>query len=217
MDIGGDDPVIRTLIVDDQLLVRCGLRMLCETTDDIDVVGEADSGGEAVRQVERLLPDVVLMDLRMPGVDGITATARIIAARPGTRILVLTTFDDDEHLYPALSAGAQGFLGKDSPPGQLLDAIRRTANGESPFSPDVLTRLVRAAVQARRDTPRLGDLTDRERDVLALVAEGLTNAEIADRLHVAVSTVKSHVTGLMTKTGASNRVKLAVMVRTTTR
>jgi DNA-binding NarL/FixJ family response regulator len=209
--------VIRTLIVDDQTLVRSGLRMLCETTDDIEVVGEADSGTGAIRQVERLLPDVVLMDLRMPGVDGITATTRIVAARPAVRILVLTTFDDDEHLYPALSAGAQGFLGKDSPPDQLIDAIRRTAAGESPFSPDVLTRLVRAAVTARQERPRFDDLTEREREVLALVADGLSNAEIAERLHVAVSTVKSHVTGLMTKTGATNRVKLAVMVRTTTR
>lgn len=206
--------MIRTLIVDDQLLVRAGLRMLCESTDDIEVVGEAESGGDAIRQFERLTPDVVLMDLHMPGVDGITATGRIVAARPAARILVLTTFDDDEHLYPALSAGAQGFLGKDSPPEQLLDAIRRTAAGESPFSPDVLTRIVRAAVTSKQDRPPMESLTEREREVFALVADGLTNAEIAERLHVAVSTVKSHVTGLMTKTGATNRVKLAVLART---
>jgi DNA-binding NarL/FixJ family response regulator len=203
--------VIRTLLVDDQRLVRAGLRMLCQTTDDIDVVGEAADGAEAVRLVERLAPDVVLMDLRMPGVDGITATARIVAARPAARILVLTTFDDDEHLYPALSAGAQGFLGKDAPPERLLDAIRRTAAGESPFSADVLTRIVRTAVTAHQERPPLDGLTGRERDVLALLGHGLSNAEIAERLHVAVSTVKTHVTGLMTKTGATNRVKLAVL------
>jgi DNA-binding NarL/FixJ family response regulator len=213
MDTGGRDPVIRTLLVDDQRLVRAGLRMLCETTGDIEVVGEAATGAEAVRQFERLVPDVVLMDLRMPGMDGITATARIVAARPSARILVLTTFDDDEHLYPALSAGAQGFLGKDAPPEQLLDAIRRTAAGESPFSPEVLTRIVRTAVAARQDRPTLDGLTARERDVLALLSDGLSNAEIAERLHVAVSTVKTHVTGLMTKTGATNRVRLAVLAR----
>ena len=115
-DAGRVRAVIRALLVDDQQLVRAGLRMLCEATDDIEVVGEAADGHEAIRLAERLTPDVVLMDLRMPGVDGITATARILAARPTTRVLVLTTFDDDEHLYPALAAGAQGFLGKDAPP-----------------------------------------------------------------------------------------------------
>jgi DNA-binding NarL/FixJ family response regulator len=203
--------VIRTVLADDQRLVRAGLRMLCDTTDDIEVVGEAASGAEAIRLTERLTPDVVVMDLHMPGMDGTTATGRIVAAHPAARILVLTTFDDDEHLYPALSAGAQGFLGKDAPPEQLLDAIRRTAAGESPFSPDVLSRIVRSAVAARRDRPRLDGLTDRERDVLALLSEGLSNAEIAERLHVAVSTVKTHVNGLMTKTGLTNRVKLAVL------
>jgi DNA-binding NarL/FixJ family response regulator len=207
--------VIRTLLVDDQHLVRAGLRMLCEATDDIEVVGEAADGHEALRLTERLTPDVVLMDLRMPGVDGITATARILAARPAARILVLTTFDDDEHLYPALAAGAQGFLGKDAPPEQLLAAIRRTATGESPFSPAVLRRLVHAAVTAheqRRDPPALPGLTERERAVLTLVGDGLSNTEIAERLHVAVSTVKTHVAALMAKTGATNRVRLAILV-----
>jgi DNA-binding NarL/FixJ family response regulator len=206
--------VIRTLLVDDQQLVRAGLRLLCESTTDIEVVGEAGDGHEATRLAARLTPDVVLMDLRMPGVDGITATARILAARPDTHILVLTTFDDDEHLYPALAAGAQGFLGKDAPPEELLDAVRRTSAGESPFSPPVLRRLVRAALDAHRPgqaAPPQG-LTDRERDVLALVGDGLSNAEIAARLHVAVSTVKTHVAALMTKTGATNRVRLALIV-----
>ena len=203
--------MIRVLLVDDQQLVRAGLRMLCEHTPDLEVVGEAENGHEAIRLVARLIPDVVLMDLRMPGVDGITATARVTAANPAARVLVLTTFDDDEHLYPALSAGAQGFLGKDAPPGDLLDAVRRTAAGESPFSPAVLRRLVRTAVEAHRPARDTGvALTPRERDVLALVADGLSNAEIADRLHVAVTTVKTHVTSLMTKTGADNRVRLAL-------
>jgi len=204
--------VIRVLLVDDQQLVRAGLRMLCERSPGFEVVGEAANGHEAIRLVARLVPDVVLMDLRMPGVDGITATARITAAHPAARVLVLTTFDDDEHLYPALSAGAHGFLGKDAPPDDLLDAIRRTATGESPFSPDVLRRLVRTAVAARQEPgPALPGLTPREHDVLALVADGLSNAEIATRLHVAVTTVKTHVTSLMTKTGADNRVRLAVL------
>ena len=205
--------MIRVLLVDDQRLVRAGLRMLCRTTTDVEVVGEAATGAEAIRQFEILVPDVVLMDLRMPGVDGTTATARIVAARPGARILVLTTFDDDEHLYAALAAGARGFLGKDAPPDQLLDAVRRTAAGETPFSPGVLSRIVRSATAAHQEVPRLDGLTARERDVLDLLGDGLSNAEIGDRLHVAVSTVKTHVAGLMTKTGATNRVKLAVLAK----
>ena len=205
--------MIRILLVDDQRLVRAGLRMLCRTTIDIDVVGEAANGVEAIRQFERLVPDVVLMDLRMPSLDGTSATARIVAARPGARILVLTTIDDDEHHYAALAAGARGFLGKDAPPEQLLDAVRRTAAGETPFSPDVLSRIVRTAAAAHQDLPRLDGLTGRERDVLELLGDGFSNAEIGERLHVAVSTVKTHVAGLMTKTGATNRVKLAVLAK----
>ncbi|UJW30456.1 response regulator transcription factor [Saccharothrix sp. AJ9571] len=203
--------MIRVLLVDDQRLVRAGLRMLCEDCPDLDVVGEAENGEEAIRQAGLVTPDVVLMDLRMPGVDGITATAQIAAARPAVRILVLTTFDDDEHVYPALAAGAHGFLTKDAPPEELLDAIRRTAAGESPFSPRVLRRLVRKAVGAHQKPEEVVDLTERERDVLALVADGLSNAEIAARLRVAVSTVKTHITSLMTKTGADNRVRLALL------
>jgi DNA-binding NarL/FixJ family response regulator len=158
-----------------------------------------------------LLPDVTVMDLRMPGVDGITATRRILAERPAARIVVLTTFGDDDHLYPALTAGACGFLLKDAPPTELLDGIRRAAAGDSPFSQQVLQRLVSRAVQARVETPRpLDGLTGRERDVLGLVAEGLSNTEIADRLHIGVTTVKTHITSLMTKTGSPNRVRLAL-------
>ncbi|MFC8299524.1 response regulator [Micromonospora orduensis] len=206
--------MIRVLLVDDQHLIRAGLRMLCDAQPDIEVVGEADNGREAISLAARLLPDVVVMDLRMPGVDGITATSRILAERPVTRVLVLTTFGDDDHLYPALTAGACGFLLKDAPPGDLLDGIRRASVGDSPFSPDVLRRLVQRAVDARAEAPRPAPgLTSRERDVLALVAEGLSNTEIADRLHIGVTTVKTHITSLMTKTGSPNRVRLALFAR----
>ncbi|MCX5065572.1 response regulator transcription factor [Micromonospora lupini] len=206
--------MIRVLLVDDQHLIRAGLRMLCDAQPDIEVVGEADNGREAVTLAARLIPDVVVMDLRMPGVDGITATGRILAERPATRVLVLTTFGDDDHLYPALSAGACGFLLKDAPPTELLDGIRRAAAGDSPFSPEVLHRLVQRAVRARAAPPRqVQGLTAREQDVLTLVAEGLSNTEIAERLHIGVTTVKTHITSLMTKTDSPNRVRLALFAR----
>ncbi|RDI46294.1 response regulator [Nocardia mexicana] len=207
---------IRVLLVDDQQLVRAGLRMLCENAGDLEVVGEAATGADAVRLAERARPDVVLMDLRMPGMDGIRATATILASRPAIRVLVLTTFDDDEHLYPALRAGACGFLVKDASPTDLLDGIRRAAAGDRPFSPDVLVRVVDSAVNAHgtRGNPPpapVSGLTAREAEVLALVSQGLSNAEIADRLHVGITTVKTHVANLMAKTGATNRVRLAVL------
>ncbi|MFJ6198983.1 response regulator [Micromonospora sp. NPDC092111] len=203
--------MIRVLLVDDQHLIRAGLRMLCDAQPDLEVVGEADNGRDAISLAARLVPDVVVMDLRMPGVDGITATSRILADRPATRVLVLTTFGDDDHLYPALSAGAHGFLLKDASPADLLAGVRRTAAGDSPFSPEVLRRLVQRAVHARVGPPRPAQaLTGRERDVLELVAEGLSNTEIADRLHIGVTTVKTHITSLMTKTNSSNRVRLAL-------
>ncbi|GAB1693303.1 response regulator [Krasilnikovia sp. M28-CT-15] len=206
--------MIRVLLVDDQPLIRAGLRMLCDAEDDLSVVGEADNGRDAVVLAGRLAPDVIVMDLRMPGVDGITATGRILAERPGARILVLTTFGDDDHLYPALTAGACGFLLKDAPPTELLDGIRRAAAGDSPFSQQVLRRLVRRAVDARVEEPRpAAGLTTREREVLGLVAEGLSNIEIAERLHIGVTTVKTHVTSLMTKTDSPNRVRLALYAR----
>ena len=206
--------MIRLLLVDDQHLIRAGLRMLCDAEPDLEVVGEADNGRDAVTLAGRLAPDVVVMDLRMPGVDGITASGRILAERPATRVLVLTTFGDDDHLYPALTAGATGFLLKDAPPEELLDGIRRAAAGDSPFSQDVLRRLVRRAVDARAGAPRpLPGLTGRERDVLDLVADGLSNTEIAERLHIGVTTVKTHITSLMTKTDSPNRVRLALYAR----
>ncbi|MFD0364149.1 response regulator [Nocardia sp. GCM10030253] len=217
---------IRVLIVDDQQLVRAGLRMLCQTDDELDVVGEAAGGSDAVRLAEQMHPDVVLMDLRMPGMDGIRATERILASRPTIRIVVLTTFDDDDHLYPALAAGACGFLVKDASPTDLLDGIHRAAAGESPFTQAILQRLVGSAVAARVSAdmdvransaaphgimPNLAErLTPREVEVLALVSTGLSNAEIAERLHLGVTTVKTHIANLMAKTGATNRVRLAV-------
>jgi DNA-binding NarL/FixJ family response regulator len=205
--------MIRVLLVDDQQLIRAGLRMLCESASDLEVVGEASNGLEGVRLAGQVRPDVVLMDLRMPGLDGTAATARILAARPATRVVVLTTFDDDAHLYPALAAGACGFLAKDVAPADLLDAVRRAADGDSPFSAAVLRRLVDQAVRSRaadRAQEPGPELTPREREVLVLVGAGLANAEIAERLHLGVTTVKTHVANLMTKTGCANRVRLAV-------
>jgi DNA-binding NarL/FixJ family response regulator len=206
--------VIRVLLVDDQHLIRAGLRMLCESDPGVEVVAEADNGRDAVRLVDEVRPDVVVMDLRMPGMDGTTATGRITAAHPLCRVLVLTTFDDDDHLYPALAAGACGFLVKDAAPAELLDGIHRAAAGDSPFSADVLRRLVSRAVDAHAQpatAPAPPNLTARERDVLALVGAGLSNQEIADRLHLGITTVKTHITNLMTKTGADNRVRLALV------
>ena len=201
--------MIRVLIADDQNLVRTGLRMLCDSAGDMTVAGEAADGREAVDLALRLDPDVVLMDLRMPVLDGTAATERIVAARPRIRVLALTTFGDDDHLYPALAAGACGFLTKSAPPSDLLDAVREAAAGGAPFSRQVLDRLVRRAVGARPE-PVPDDLTPREREVLTLVAAGLTNQEIAARLHVGVTTVKTHVAALLTKTGCPNRIRLAV-------
>ncbi|WP_067810685.1 response regulator transcription factor [Actinomadura kijaniata] len=201
--------MIRVLVADDQHLVRAGLRVLCESAADMAVAGEAADGREAVALAGRLLPDVVLMDLRMPVLDGAAATERILAARPATRVLALTTFGDDDHLYPALAAGACGFLLKSAPPGELLDAVRRAAAGGTPFSQEVLGRLVERAVSVRPEADP-GDLTPRERQVLVLVAAGLTNQEIAARLHLGVTTVKTHVAALLAKTGCPNRIRLAV-------
>ncbi|WP_020671026.1 response regulator transcription factor [Amycolatopsis nigrescens] len=208
--------MIRVLLVDDQQLVRAGLRMLCDSSDDIEVVGEAADGNEAVQLAARLVPDVLLMDLRMPRMNGISATERILRAHPAARVVVLTTFDDDDHLYPALNAGACGFLAKNAAPAELLDAIRRAAAGDNPFSPAVLRRLVDQAMRSRTtrdDDPkrRLDGVTERERSVLALVGAGLPNADIGLQLHLGVTTVKTHVANLMLKTGCANRVQLAVL------
>ncbi|GAB3911994.1 response regulator transcription factor [Kibdelosporangium lantanae] len=203
--------MIRVLLVDDQQLARAGLRMLCESTSDMTVAGEADNGRDAVSLAAELVPDLVLMDLRMPGMDGITATRRILDTRPATKVLVLTTFDDDDHVYPALTAGACGFLAKDVGPAELLDGIRRAVAGDSPFSPTVLRRIVGRAMTATKPGPPPPDLTARELEVLALVGEGLSNGQIGERLHVGVTTVKTHVANIMTKTRCDNRVRLAVL------
>lgn len=200
------------LIADDQRLVRAGLRMLCEAADDIDVVGEAADGAQAVRLAAELQPDVILMDLRMPGVDGVIATSQVMAARAVAKVLVLTTFDDDDHLYPALAAGAAGFLVKDTGPAELVGAIRRIAAGDFVLSPHLLQRLVSRAVEvgAPRDVTTAVPLTARERDVLRLVVQGLSNQDIAVALHLGVTTVKTHVSNAAAKLGAQNRVQLAV-------
>ncbi|MFD6396891.1 response regulator [Nocardia sp. NPDC060249] len=202
--------MITVLLVDDQRLVRAGLRMLIEDTTDLAVVGEAADGVEAVRLYAELAPDLVVMDLRMPGLDGVAATRQILATAPRAKVLVLTTFDDDEHLFPALSAGAAGYFVKDTEPAVLLDAIRRTVEGDLLFSPALLRRLVDRALGAPSAPVPAPDLTPRELDVLRLVAQGYGNQEIADRLHLGVSTVKTHIANLLGKTGTDNRVRLAV-------
>ncbi|MFJ6617207.1 response regulator [Kitasatospora sp. NPDC091335] len=204
----------RVLIVDDQQLVRAGVRMLVESTDDLTVAGEAADGARAVELSPRLRPDVVLMDLHMPGMDGIEATALLLSRLPSARVVVLTTFDDDDRLYPALAAGACGFLAKDVEPGAVLDAVRRAAAGESPYSPAVLRRVVARAAEDWAGAERRGvpvHVTEREGEVLRHLADGLSNAEIAGRMHLGVTTVKTHVSNLMTKTGSPNRVRLAVL------
>ncbi|AFU04489.1 response regulator [Nocardia brasiliensis] len=205
--------MITVLLVDDQRLVRAGLRMLIDATPDLEVIGEAADGAAAIRSAAELSPDLILMDLRMPGLDGVAATEQIVGARPSAKVLVLTTFDDDEHLFPALAAGAAGYLIKDTEPSELLAAIRRTADGDMLFSPNLLRRLVDRAVATRPEpeSPAAqAELTPREREVLSLVGAGWSNQEIADRLHLGVTTVKTHVANLMSKTGCDNRVRLAV-------
>lgn len=203
--------MIRVLLVDDQRLIRAGLRMLIADTDDLVVVGEAADGVEAVRRYAELAPDLVVMDLRMPGLDGVAATRQILTSSPRAKVLVLTTFDDDEHLFPALAAGAAGYFVKDTEPAVLLDAIRRTADGDLLFSPALVRRLIDRALHTRSESPSApADLTSREREVLVLVGEGYGNQAIADRLHLGVSTVKTHIANLLDKTGTDNRVRLAV-------
>ncbi|MGW5437403.1 response regulator transcription factor [Nocardia asteroides] len=203
--------MISVLLADDQRLVRAGLRMLIEDTTDLTVVGEAADGVAAVRRFAELAPDLVVMDLRMPGLDGVAATRQILAAAPRAKVLVLTTFDDDEHLFPALAAGASGYFVKDTDPEILLDAIRRTVDGDLVFSPALLRRLVDRAVTAQpAPVVAVPALSPRELAVLRLVGGGYGNHEIAERLHLGVSTVKTHLANLFEKTGTDDRVRLAV-------
>ncbi|GLX05262.1 response regulator transcription factor [Microbispora sp. NBRC 16548] len=210
----GPGPVIRLAVVDDQALVRMGVRMLVEDEPDIDLVAEAADGAAAVAAVRRWRPDVVLMDIRMPVLDGIEALRRIVAEAPATRVVMLTSFDLDDHVFDALRAGASGFLLKSAEPDEMLRAVRVVAEGESLLSPAV-TRRVIARFAGRPGPPgearaRLSALTEREREVVGWVAAGLSNDEIALRLVVSAATVRTHVGRAMTKLGARDRAQLVV-------
>ncbi|MCI4061794.1 response regulator transcription factor [Micromonospora sp. R77] len=204
---------VRVLLVDDQPLVRAGLRVLIADARDLTVVGEAGTGAEAVRLVREVAPDVVLMDLRMPGTDGIAATRAITAAGGPTRVLVLTTFDDDEHVHAALRAGASGFLVKDMALEEILGAVRVVAAGDALIAPGVTRRLIAEFARRPDPLPRprgLPGVTDREREVLTLVGRGLSNAEIAAELVISPATAKAHVARLFTKLDARDRVHLVI-------
>jgi DNA-binding NarL/FixJ family response regulator len=207
------DAPIRVLIADDQALMRTGFRMILDAQDDIEVVGEAIDGADAIRRFEALSPDVVVMDVRMPTMDGIEATRRLAGLERRARVLILTTFDLDDYVYEALRAGASGFLLKDRPPEELVAAVRVIAAGEALLAPSVTRRLIeefaRRAPTAKRT--ELDELTDREREVLVLMARGLSNAEIARALFVAETTVKTHVGRVLHKLGLRDRAQAVVL------
>jgi DNA-binding NarL/FixJ family response regulator len=207
--------VIRVLLADDQALLRAGFRALLASEDDIEVVGEAEDGEAAVDLCSQLVPDIVLMDIRMPRLDGIAATSRIAADERlrEVKVVILTTFESEENVFAALRAGASGFLVKDTEPIELLRAVRVVARGDALLSPSVTRRLVAEFATLRSEQqrpPELGSLTDREREVMALVAAGLSNDEIAERLVVSPATVKTHVSRTMGKLGARDRAQLVV-------
>jgi DNA-binding NarL/FixJ family response regulator len=204
---------IRVLVADDQSMVRAGFRLLLAGEPDIEVVAEAENGVEAVDKAGRFRPTVVLMDIRMPELDGLQATRRILEVDPEARVLVLTTFDLDEYVYEALAAGASGFVLKDDPPEQLLAAIRTVAAGEALLSPAVTKRVIGRFTRLARPEPPKGvdELTEREREVLALIAEGRSNAEIAQELFISETTVKTHVTHVLQKLGLRDRVQAVVL------
>jgi DNA-binding NarL/FixJ family response regulator len=203
---------LRVLIVDDQLLVRAGFRKLLDGEAGLDVVGEAADGVEAIAEARRLHPDVVLMDIRMPRLDGIEATKQITATLPDVNVLVLTTYDLDEYVFEALTAGASGFLLKDSPPDDLIAGIRVVARGDALLAPSVTRRLIAEFTVDRRSrgVVPLPEISSRERDVLTLVARGMNNGEIARDLFIGEATVKTHVGNLLTKLGCRDRVQLVV-------
>jgi DNA-binding NarL/FixJ family response regulator len=204
---------VRVAIADDQALVRSGFRLILEARADLEVVGEAEDGLRAVALVEELAPDVILLDIRMPNLDGIEATRQIVASGSDTRILVLTTFNLDEYVYEAVRAGASGFLLKDVRPAELVDAIRVVANGNALLAPTALERLLArfsVAETARDGTAATDLLTDREAEILRLIASGLSNAEIAASLVVSETTVKTHVSNLLRKLGVRDRVQAVI-------
>ena len=205
--------MIRLVLADDQALVRAGFASLLGTQADIEVVGEAADGAEAVRQATALVPDVVLMDIRMPGMDGLAATKAISGdgRLGGVRVVILTTFDLDEYVFEAICNGASGFLVKDTEPEELIRAVRVVAAGSALLSPGVTRRLISEfASRARKPPPRMDHLTGREREVIALVAEGLSNDEIAARLYLSPATAKTHINRAMAKLGARDRAQLVV-------
>ncbi|MFE3717798.1 response regulator [Streptomyces cyaneofuscatus] len=210
------------LIADDQPMQRFGFRMLLESQDDMTVVGEAGNGTEAVNLITRHQPDVALMDIRMPGLDGIEATRRIIRSGSRTRILIVTTFDLDAYAYDGLRAGASGFLVKDALPEELLSGIRAVAAGDAVVAPSLTRRLLDAyahhlptspdsGAPAAPSDPRIAALTDREREILTVIGQGWSNTEIAARFHLAESTVKTHVTRILAKTGSRDRVQAVIL------
>ena len=209
--------MIRVLIVDDDALVRAGLSMMLAGTDDIRVVAEAGDGSEVLSAVDAFRPDVVLMDIRMPGVDGLAATERLRSRDDAPQVVVLTTFDADDHVLRALRAGAAGFLLKDTPPPEIMRAIRLVAAGEAMLSPAVTRRLIEHVaddgIAARRAHARelLDRLTDREREVAIAIGQGKSNADIAAELYMSVATVKAHVSRLLTKLELGNRVQIALL------
>jgi len=211
---------IRVLLADDQPLIRTALQMVITDTDDIEVAGEAGTGAEAVELAGSLRPDVVVMDIRMPGLDGIEATRRITASADPARVVVLTTFDDDEYVYAALRAGASGFLVKDMALEEILAALRTVAAGDALIAPAVTRRLIEEFARRPEPVPApapaggqraVGGITERERDVLTLIGRGLSNTEIAADLTLSIATVKTYVTRLLTKLDARDRVQLVII------
>jgi DNA-binding NarL/FixJ family response regulator len=211
--------MITIMLVDDQTLLRTGLRIVIDTEDDLNVIAEAADGHEAIRLLKDVEPDVILMDIRMPGMDGVTATAEITATHPNSRVIILTTYDIDHYVYDGLRAGASGFLLKDATPEALTEAIRTVAGGESVLAPSATTRLVSrfATLPAERSTTRparpeiLDGLTDREREVFQLMARGLSNRELADKLFLSEHTIKIHVARVLSKLNLRDRVQAVVL------
>ena len=210
---------VSVVLADDQALMRMGFRMVLEAEEDITVVGEASDGTSALAQAKALHPDVILMDVRMPGMNGIEATERIAQECPGTRVLILTTFDLDEYAFAGLRAGASGFLLKDTRPAELAEAIRTVASGEAVVSPRITQRMLEmfaaslpnSGKPAQPSDPRIDSLTPREKEILVLISQGMSNAEIADRLVVSATTVKTHVGNVLAKLDVRDRVQAVVV------